>query len=90
MKIIKIAGTDQPSFTEQVEPEQVEPEQVDPVQAEPEMCSIGIQCNLLAIAPLQKRPMSESIPVEESISTDNEEADLDTSYQLIEEDTTTE
>ena len=84
MKIIKIAGTDQPSFTEQVEPEQV-----DPVQAEPEMCSIGIQCNLLAVAPLQK-PMSESIPVEESLSIDNEEADLDTSYQLIEEDTTTE
>ena len=89
MKIIKITGTDQPSFTEQVEPEQVEPEQVDPVQAEPEMCSIGIQCNLLAVAPLQK-PMSESIPVEESLSTDNKEADLDTSYQLIEEDTTTE
>ena len=54
------------------------------------MCSIGIQCNLLAVAPLQKLGgESIPVPVEESLSTDNEEADLDTSYQLIEEDTTT-
>ena len=61
-------------------------------------CSIGIQCDLLAAAPLQKLTT-----VEEIFVTDNEddinagkadvgarEADLDTSFQLSQEDTTTE
>ena len=53
-----------------------------------ETCSIEIQCNLLTAAPLQKFG-TESL--EEPISTtDTEETDLDTSFQLIQEDTTTE
>ena len=51
--------------------------------------SIGIQCDLLAAAPLSVLT-SKPISVEESLSTDTEEADLDTSYQLTHEDTTTE
>ena len=74
-KIGKIAGTDQPSNTGQVQQE---------------THSIGIQCNLLAAAPLQKLTSSETISAEESLSTDTEEADLDTSFQLTQEDTTTE
>ena len=51
--------------------------------------SIGIQCDLLAAAPLSVLT-NKPISVEESLSTDTEEADLDTSYQLTHEDTTTE
>ena len=74
-KIGKIAGTGQPSNIGQVQRE---------------ACSIGIQCDLLVAAPLQKLTSSESLSVEESLSTDTEEADLDTSFQLTQEDTTTE
>lgn len=70
------AGTDQ-LFTEQSE------------QVQRETRSIAIQCDLLAAAPLPKLT-SEPTSVEESFSTDTEEADLDTSFQLIQEDTTTE
>ena len=52
-----------------------------------ETCSIGIQCDFLAAAPLQKFG-TESL--EEPLSTsDTEGADLDASFQLIQEDTTT-
>ena len=83
LEIIIIADTDQPSITEQTEPSTIE-------QTVPATCSIGIQCDLLAAAPLQKLTSESISAVEESLSTDNEEADLDTSYQLIQEDTTTE
>ena len=75
LEIMIIAGNEQPSITE---------------QTVPATCSIGIQCDLLAAAPLQKLTSESISAVEESLSTDNEEADLDTSYQLIQEDTTTE
>ena len=52
--------------------------------------SIGIQCDLSAATPLSVLT-NKPISVEESpLSTDTEEADLDTSYQLTHEDTTTE
>ena len=75
LEIIIIAGNEQPSITE---------------QTIPVTCSIGIQCDLLAAAPLQKLTSESISAIEESLSIDNEEADLDTSYQLIQEDTTTE
>ena len=49
---------------------------------------IGIQCDLLAAVPFQKFG-TESL--EEPLSTsDSEEGDLNTSFQLTQEDTTTE
>ena len=53
-----------------------------------EACSIGIQCDPLAAVPLQKFG-TESL--EKPLSTsDTEEADLNISFQLAQEDTTTE
>ena len=53
-----------------------------------ETCSIGIQGDLLAAAPLHKFGTKS---LEEPLSTsDTEGTNLDTSFQLIQEDTTTE
>ena len=61
---------------------------IDTCEVQVETRSIGIQCDLLAAAPLQKFA-TESL--EESLSTgDSEEGDLDTYFQLTQEDTTTE
>ena len=72
-KSVIILGTDQ-LFTEQVRQE---------------TRSIGIQCDILAAAPLPILT-SKPISVEASLSTDTEEAGLNTSFQLTHEDTTTE
>ena len=74
--ILGSVGTNQPFTSDESSEVQVE------------TCSIGIQCDLLAVAPLQKFG-TESL--EEPLSTsDTEGADLNTSFQLIQEDTTTE
>ena len=51
--------------------------------------SIGIQCNLLAVPPLKKLQCKDDI-TEESLPSESEETDLDTSFHLSQEDTTTE
>ena len=54
--------------------------------------SIGVQCNLLAVPPLQKLSKAEE-EIDRQIISDSEDADvtdLDTSFQTIQEDTTTE
>ena len=51
--------------------------------------SIGIQCNLLAVPPLKKLQCTDDI-IEESLPSEVEETDLDNSFQLSQEDTTTE
>ena len=50
--------------------------------------SIGIQCDLLVAVPLHK--FGTEFPEEPLSTSDTEEADLDTSFQLTQEDTTTE
>ena len=55
--------------------------------------SIGIQCNLLAVPPLKKLQCTDDIIediIEESLPSEVEETDLDNSFQLSQEDTTTE
>jgi len=51
--------------------------------------SIGIQCNLLAVPPLKKFQSKDDF-VEEILTTEAEETDLDTSFHIFHEDTTTE
>ena len=53
---------------------------------QPDVQSIGIQCNLLAAPPLRKIQYKE----EESLPSEVEETDLDTSFCVSQEDTTTE
>ena len=60
---------------------------------QPDLRSIGIQCNLLGAPPLQKLEMEQDYPSDskaESITSDPEDTDLNTSFQIIQEDTTTE
>ena len=53
---------------------------------QPDVHSIGIQCNLLAAPPLKKIQYKE----EEFPHSEEEETDLDTSFCVSQEDTTTE
>ena len=56
--------------------------------------SIGVQCNLLAAPSLEKLSKTEEIDQQKehiiSDSEDTDVTDLDTSFQTIDEDTTTE
>ena len=52
--------------------------------------SIGIQCNLLAAPPLKKLQQYDEDIIEESLPSETEETDLDTSFHISQEDTTTE
>ena len=55
--------------------------------------SIGIQCNLLAVPPLKKLQCKDDIIqdiIEESLPSEAEETDVDTSFHFSQEDTTTE
>ena len=59
----------------------------------PSMRLVGIQCNLLAVSPLQKLVREQDIPGDskvESITSEPEDTDLNSSFQIIEEDTTAE
>ena len=55
---------------------------------QPDVQSIRIQCNLLAAPPLKKLQYKELI--EESLPSEAEETDLDTSFHVSQKDTTTE
>ena len=62
----------------------------------PVVPSVAIQCNLLAVPPLQKLPRQEDPmheTITEAIAGDQEEndaaADLDTSFNITQEDNTT-
>ena len=55
--------------------------------------SIGVQCNLLAVPPLKKLQCKDDIIqdiIEESLTSEAEETDVDTSFHFSQEDTTTE
>ena len=59
----------------------------------PKLVSVGIQCDLLAVPPLWKLVRGDDVPTEaiaEPITSDPEDTDLDTSFQIIQEDITTE
>ena len=56
---------------------------------QPEVHSIGIQCNLLAAPPLRKLQSLEDV-TDESLPSEVEETDLDTSFYISQEETTTE
>ena len=55
--------------------------------------SVGVQCNLLAAPSLQKLSKVQEEPLDQHLISDSEDTDvtdLDTSFQTIQEDTTTE
>jgi len=56
---------------------------------QPDVQSIGVQCNLLAVPPLKKFQSKDNF-VEETFTSEAEETDLDTSFHIFNEDTTTE
>ena len=59
----------------------------------PNVQSIGIQCNLLAVPPLKKLQCKDDIIegiTEESLPSEVEETDVNTSFHFSQEDTTTE
>ena len=55
----------------------------------PEVHSVEVQCNLLAAPPLRKLQHLEDIN-EESLPSEVEETDLDTSFHFSQEENTTE
>jgi len=55
----------------------------------PDVQSIGIQCNLIAVSPLKKFQSKDDF-VEETLTSETEETDLDTSFHIFNKDTTTE
>ena len=60
---------------------------------QPDVQSIGIQCNLLAAPPLKKLHCKADIIediTEESLPSEAEETDVDTSFHFSQEDTITE
>ena len=60
---------------------------------QPNVRSVAIQCNLLAVPPLQKLVRKQDILRDsnaKSITSEPEDTDLDSSFQIIQEDTTTE
>ena len=59
----------------------------------PSVRSVAIQYNLLAVPSLQKLVREQDISsdlIAESITSEPEDTDLDSSFQIIQEDTTTE
>jgi len=59
----------------------------------PKLRSVGIQCDLLAVPPLRKLARGDDVPsevVNEPITSDPEDTDLDTSFNIIQEEITTE
>ena len=57
--------------------------------AQPDVWSVGIQCDLLAAPPLKKLQCKEDDIIEESLPSETEGADLDTSFYIFQDDTTT-
>ena len=62
------------------------------IMPQPDVQSIGIQCNLLAVPPLKRLQCKDDVieDIEESLPSEAEETDLDTSFHFSQEDTTTE
>ena len=58
-------------------------------EPEPDVQSVGIQCDLAA-PPLKKLQYKEDNIIEESLPSEIEGADLDTSFYISQDDTTTE
>ena len=58
----------------------------------PKMHSVAVQCNLLAVPPLQKLESVVSEASTESVTSDpeHEDTDLDTSFKIIQDDIPTE
>ena len=59
----------------------------------PDLRSIAIQCDILAAPPLRKLGMEQDVPRDfkaESIPSNPEDTDIDASFHIIQEDTTTE
>ena len=59
----------------------------------PDLQSVAIQCDLLAAPPLRKLGKEQNVASDsklKSISIDPEDTDLDASFHIIQEDTTTE
>ena len=50
------------------------------------MQSVGIHCELLAAAPLQKLTNEPILLEEESVTSDAEQTDLDTFFQITQDD----
>jgi len=61
----------------------------------PSVHSVEVQCNLLAAPPLKKLPKALSVVLDQSFTSDPEdtdmgETDLDSLFQITQDDTTTE
>jgi len=59
----------------------------------PKLQSVGIQCDLFAVSPLRKLARGDDVPSEiinEPITSDPEDTDLYTSFNIIQEEITTE
>ena len=55
---------------------------------QPDVRSVGIQCELLAAPSLKKLQYKEDNIIEESLPSDTEGADLDTSFYIPQDNTT--
>ena len=60
------------------------------IMPQPDVRSVGIQCDLLAVAPLRKLQYKENDIIEESLPSETQGADLDTSFYISLDNTTTE
>ena len=57
---------------------------------QPDVQSVWIQCDFLAAAPLKKLQYKQDNIIEESLPSETEGADLDTSFYISQDDITTE
>ena len=57
---------------------------------QPDVQSVGIQCDLLVAAPLKKLQYKQDNIIEESLPSETEGADRDTSFYISQDDITTE
>ena len=60
------------------------------IMPQPDVRSVGIQCDLLAAPPLKKLQYKVDNIIEESLPSETEGADLDTSFYISQDNTTTE
>ena len=60
------------------------------IMPQPDIWSVGIQCDLLAAPPLKKLQYKEDDIIEESLPSETKGANLDTSFYISQDDTTTE
>ena len=60
------------------------------IMPQPDVQSVGVQCDLLAAPPLKKLQYKEDDTIEESLPSETEGADLDTSFYFSQDNTTIE